>query len=156
MLRTAAEPVTRFDKDLATLAGDLLETLRAVPAIGITGPHIGVLQQVVVLELPDEGRVRTYINPRMIWHSDETIRHAEGSISLPGCSEEVERHARVRVEFQDIAGALQVEEADGFLSVCLQHEIDQLNGLFWLQRLSRLKRERLLKRAEKARNESVS
>ncbi|MGQ3672211.1 peptide deformylase [Xanthobacter sp. TB0136] len=149
-LRTPAQRVTDFDAGLQDLAGDLLETLRAIPAIGITGPHIGVLRRIVVLALPDEEKVRVYVNPHIIWQSEDKIRHVEGSISLPGVSEEVERHARVKVAYQDLEGVAQTEEADGFLAVCHQHEIDQLDGLFWLQRLSRLKRERLLKRHEKA------
>lgn len=151
LLRQVAEPVTRFDNGLRALADDLLETLRAAPGIGITAPHIGVLKRVVVLELPDEGVVRIYVNPRIIWHSDDKIRHTEGSISMPGALEEVERHAQVRVQYQDLAGVEQTEHAEGFLSVCHQHEIDQLDGIFWLQRLSRLKRERLVKRYQKGR-----
>jgi peptide deformylase len=77
------------------------------------------------------------------------IRHQEGSVSMPGVTEEVERHARVRVSYQDLAGAELTEEADGLLAVCHQHEIDQLDGVFWIQRLSRLKRDRLIKRYEK-------
>ena len=85
----------------------------------------------------------------IVWASDEMTQHTEGSVSMPGVTETVERHAGVRVTYQDLAGAEQIEEADGLLAVCHQHEIDQLNGIFWLQRLSRLKRDRLIKRYEK-------
>jgi peptide deformylase len=77
------------------------------------------------------------------------IMHREGSVSMPGVSDEVERHARVRISFQDLDGNLQTEESDGLRAVCHQHEIDQLDGLFWIRRLSRLKRERAIKRFEK-------
>ena len=149
-LRQKAEPVARFDDGLAALAEDLLETMRAAPGIGITGPHIGVLQRVVVLELTP-GAVRAYVNPRITWQSEETQRHEEGSISMPGASEMIERAARLRVAYQGLDGAEASEEADGLLAVCLQHEIDQLDGIFWLHRLSRLKRERVVKRWEKRR-----
>jgi len=145
-LRQIAEPVTAFDPSLRQLAGDLLDTMRAAPGIGITAPHVGVLLRLVVLELPGSGGPRTYVNPRIVEASSETLRHPEGSISMPGASEEIERRARVRVHYQDLTGAGHEEEADGLLAVCHQHEIDQLDGIFWIQRLSRLRRERLLKR----------
>src|SRR5580658_4861714 len=75
------------------------------------------------------------------------IRHEEGSVSMPGVTEEIERHARVRMSYQDLSGVEIVEEADGLLSVCLQHEVDQLDGIFWIYRLSRLKRARVIKRS---------
>jgi peptide deformylase len=140
--------VTRFDEDLRRLADDLLDTVRAAPGVGITAPHIGVALRIVVLELAP-GEVRTYVNPTILWASDQTIRHAEGSVSMPGVTEEIERSARVRVGYRDLDGKEQVEEADGFRAVCHQHEIDQLDGIFWIQRLSRLKRERVIKRYEK-------
>jgi len=147
-LRMVAAPVTVFDDALAQLADDLLETMRAAPGIGITAPHIGVPSRLVVLELT-AGNVRIYVNPVIEWASDETARHDEGSVSMPGALEEIERPARVRVSYQDLSGARLTEEADGLLAVCHQHEIDQLDGIFWLQRLSRLKRERVVKRYER-------
>ncbi len=145
-LRAVAEQVQAFDEALRRLAEDLLDTMRAAPGIGITAPHIGVALRVVVLELSAEDGVRTYVNPSIVWTSPEMIRHQEGSVSMPGATEEVERHARVRVAYQDLDGAEREEEADGLLAICHQHEIDQLDGIFWLQRLSRLKRERLVRR----------
>ncbi|MFG1402040.1 peptide deformylase [Xanthobacter sediminis] len=145
-LRAVAEQVQAFDEALRRLAEDLLDTMRAAPGIGITAPHIGVALRVVVLELSTEDGVRTYVNPSIVWTSPEMIRHQEGSVSMPGATEEVERHARVRVAYQDLDGAEREEEADGLLAICHQHEIDQLDGIFWLQRLSRLKRERLVRR----------
>ena len=148
-LALPAEPVAVFDDALRELAQDLLETMRAAPGIGITAPHIGVALRVVVLELdPSEGP-RTYVNPEIIRTSPETILHKEGSVSMPGVTDDVERHARVRIRYQDIDGNMQTEESDGLRAVCHQHEIDQLNGVFWIRRLSRLKRERLIKRFEK-------
>ena len=147
-LRQPAALVTVCDEALKTLVGDLLDTIRAAPGVGITGPPIGEMWRVTVLEL-QPGEVRVYINPRVTWASDETQTHEEGSVSLPGAVETVTRPARMRVSYQDVNGTPVTEEAEGFLAVCLQHEIDQLDGMFWLQRLSRLKRERLVRKWEK-------
>lgn len=152
-LREIAETVTVFDEALRNLTSDMLDTMRAAPGIGITAPHIGIAKRVVVLELSAEQGVQIYINPEIIWASDETIKHPEGSVSMPGVVEEVERHARIRIRYQDLDGVEHVEESDGLLAVCHQHEIDQLNGIFWIQRLSRLKRDRLIKRYEKLRRQ---
>jgi peptide deformylase len=148
-LRQAAAPVSAFDDALRVLADDLLETMRAAPGIGITAPHVGVMLRMVVIELSEAEGPRHYVNPRIVEASAETVRHAEGSVSMPGVSDEVERPARVRVDYQDLDGAVCAEEAQGLLAVCLQHEIDQLDGVFWIQKLSRLKRDRLVKRYEK-------
>ena len=148
-LALPAEPVTLFDDALRELAQDLLETMRAAPGIGITAPHIGVSLRLVVLELDAREGPRTYVNPEIITASDAMILHKEGSVSMPGVTDEVERHARIRIRYQDTDGNAQTEESDGLRAVCHQHEIDQLDGMFWIRRLSRLKRERLIKRFEK-------
>jgi peptide deformylase len=148
-LSLPAQPVTVFDDALRDLADDLLETMHAAPGIGITAPHIGISLRVVVLDLDANDGARIYVNPEIIWASPETTLHQEGSVSMPGVNDEVSRHARVRISYQDVYGNLQTEESEGLRAVCHQHEIDQLNGLFWIKRLSRLKRERLIKRFEK-------
>jgi peptide deformylase len=148
-LAMPARPVTAFDAALRQLAADLLETMRAAPGIGITAPHIGVPLRLVVLELDDKGGPQTYVNPQIEWASPEMIMHREGSVSMPGVNDEVQRHARVRVSYRDLDGNVRTEESDGLRAVCHQHEIDQLDGMFWIQRLSRLKRERLVKRFDK-------
>jgi peptide deformylase len=148
-LALPAQPVTAFDDALRELAGDLLDTLHAAPGIGITAPHIGVSLRVVVLDLDPVAGARTYVNPQIIWASPDMIMHGEGSVSMPGVNDEIERHARVRIGFRDIDGHAHTEESQGLRAVCHQHEIDQLNGMFWIRRLSRLKRERLIKRFEK-------
>ena len=148
-LALPAQPVTVFDGALRELATDLLDTMHAAPGIGITAPHVGVSLRVVVLDLDAIDGARTYVNPEMVWASPETIMHREGSVSMPGVNDDIERHARMRISFRDIDGKFQTEESQGLRAVCHQHEIDQLNGLFWIRRLSRLKRERLIKRFEK-------
>jgi peptide deformylase len=143
-------PVTVFDDDLRTLADDLLETMRAAPGVGITAAHVGTLLCITVIELsPDDG-VRIYINPEVLVSSEETMRHMEGSVSMPGFTDEVERPSQIRFRYQDLDGVAHEEDAEGFLAICIQHEIDQLDGIFWLKRLSRLKRERLVKKWEKS------
>jgi peptide deformylase len=148
-LALAAQPVTAFDGALRDLARDLLETMHAAPGIGITAPHIGISLRVVVLDLDANDGARTYVNPEIIWASPEMIIHQEGSVSMPGVNDDITRHAHVRISYRDVDGNLQTEESAGLRAVCHQHEIDQLNGLFWIKRLSRLKRERLIKRFEK-------
>jgi peptide deformylase len=148
-LALPAQAVTAFDDALRELANDLLETMHAAPGIGITAPHIGVSLRVVVLDLDPVEGARTYVNPEIIWASPQMILHQEGSVSMPGVNDEVTRHARVRIRYHDVDGSLQTEESDGLRAVCHQHEIDQLNGIFWIRRLSRLKRERLIKRFDK-------
>lgn len=147
-LRQPAAPVTVFDETLATLAVDLLDTMRAAPGVGITACHIGVPLRLVVLEL-EPGKVATYVNPAIVAARGPMVAGREGSVSMPGMAEDVERHAEVDVTYATLAGEEMAETATGFLSVCLQHEIDQLDGIFWIQRLSRLKRERLVKKWEK-------
>jgi peptide deformylase len=148
-LGTPARSVTAYNDALRELAADLLETMRAAPGIGITAPHIGVPLRVVVLELDAKDGAQTYVNPEIEWASPEMILHREGSVSMPGVNDEVSRHARVRISYQDLDGNMQSEESDGLRAVCHQHEIDQLDGIFWIRRLSRLKRERLVKKFEK-------
>ena len=148
-LTLPAQPVSVFDDALRELAADLLETMHDAPGIGITAPHIGVSVRVVVLDLDAAEGPRTYVNPEIIRTSPKMILHKEGSVSMPGVVDEVERHARVRIRYQDLDGNMQTEESEGLRAVCHQHEIDQLDGMFWIRRLSRLKRDRLIKRFEK-------
>ena len=148
-LASPARPVIAFDDALRELAQDLLDTMRAAPGIGITAPHIGVPLRVVVLELDAKDGPQTYVNPQIEWASPEMIMHREGSVSMPGVNDDVQRNARVRISYQDLDGNMHSEESEGLRAVCHQHEIDQLDGMFWIQRLSRLKRERLVKKYEK-------
>lgn len=150
-LRKRAAPVEAFGADLEQLAQDLIDTLVAAPAIGLTAPHIGVLQRLVVVRLADDALVRVYVNPEIAWTSPETRLEREGSVSMPGISEEIERPARVGLTWRTLTGAEEQGEADGFLAVVLQHEIDQLDGIFWLDRLSRLRRDRAIRRYGKQR-----
>ena len=148
-LRTPCHRIEAFDQRLATLADDLAATMRAAPGIGITAAHVGIAERLTVIELDGSSSLRVYVNPRIEWFSPELQRHTEGSVSMPGVTDEVERPARIRLTYQDLKGTSRTEEADGLLAVCLQHEIDQLDGIFWIDRLSRLKRERIVKKFRK-------
>jgi peptide deformylase len=154
-LSLAAAPVETFDADLAALAEEIRETLLSVSALGLTAPHIGVLRRVVVARMTPEDEPRVFVNPTVLWASPETAMHDEGSVSMPGARERIARPARLRIAFRDLAGTPHEEEAEGFPAAILQHEIDQLDGIFWIDRLSRLKRERLLKRFAKAKPPGV-
>ncbi|MBF9197804.1 peptide deformylase [Microvirga terrestris] len=148
-LRQRAEPIVDIDEEIRALATDLTETMHAAPGIGITAPHIGVLRRLVVIQLEGSAKPHVSVNPEIVWSSPDMIRHVEGSVSMPGVNDEVERHARVRVRYRGLDDREHEKEADGLMAVCFQHEIDQLDGVFWIDRLSKLKRDRLIKRFDK-------
>ncbi|KNY21349.1 peptide deformylase [Methylobacterium sp. ARG-1] len=151
-LSRPASPVDDFGPSLKSLAEDVRDTLLAVSAIGLTAPHIGVPERVVVIRLSPDEDLRVYVNPEILWASPDTAMHDEGSVSMPGVRERITRPARLRFGYRDLDGSIHEEEADGFPAAVIQHEIDQLDGIFWIDRLSRLKRDRLLKRFEKTKS----
>src|SRR5450432_3586327 len=116
-LALPAQPVTVFEDGLRDLARDLLETMHAAPGIGITAPHIGVSLRVVVLDLDAIDGARTYVNPEIIWASPEMIVYREGSVSMPGVHDDINRHARIRISYHDLDGHAQTEESDGLRAV---------------------------------------
>lgn len=150
LLKRPCLPVEVFDPALSALADDLYDTMKAAPGVGITAAHIGVLLRLVVLDLDDLGGRRIYANPEIRWSSPETMEHTEGSVSMPGATETVTRPRAVDIRYRDLAGIIHEERLEGFPAICMQHEIDQLDGIFWLQRLSKLKRDRLIRKWEKA------
>jgi peptide deformylase len=117
-LALPAQPVTVFDSALRDLASDLLETMHAAPGIGITAPHIGIALRVVVLDLDLIDGARSYVNPEIVWASSEMMLHREGSVSMPGVHDDVQRHARIRISYHDVNGKIQSEESDGLRAVC--------------------------------------
>ena len=146
-----SEPVAAFDADLQDLARDVTEALDAAAAAGLTAAHLGVRRRLVVLRPEPGGAATVYVNPEIVERSPERATAREGSVSMPGVSEPVERAATIRVRFRDLDGVEREEAADGFRAACLQHEVDQLDGVFWIARLSRLRRERAVKRFAKLR-----
>ncbi|SDO66205.1 peptide deformylase [Methylobacterium phyllostachyos] len=145
-LAQPAAPVETFGPDLRTLVADIWDTLREASAIGLTAPHIGVPARVVVIRMTPEADWCVYVNPVILRASPETATHDEGSVSMPGVRERITRPAEVRFSYRDLDGTAYEETANGFSAAVVQHEIDQLDGVFWIDRLSRLKRDRLLKR----------
>ncbi|MCK2052886.1 peptide deformylase [Methylobacterium sp. 37f] len=150
-LRRVAEPVLHVDEALRAAARDLEAVMLAVSALGLTLPHIGRPQRLVLLRMEPGEPVTAYVNPEIVWASPERGPQTEGSVSMPGVMEVVDRAVRVRVRYRDLDGTEREEEAEGFRAACLQHEIDQLDGVFWIERLSRLRRERAIKRFAKLR-----
>ncbi|AWN36928.1 peptide deformylase [Methylobacterium radiodurans] len=151
-LRQPCAPVETFDDNLRVLAEDLTASLDAAMAAGLTAAHIGELRRLVVLRPEPGGPATLYCNPEILEAAPERADGREGSVSMPGVAETVARAAWVRVRYRDLDGAEQEERAEGFRAACLQHEIDQLDGIFWIERLSRLRRERVLKRFAKLRD----
>ncbi|MCJ2124699.1 peptide deformylase [Methylobacterium sp. J-077] len=153
-LSLPAAPTDAFGPDLKAVVDDVSDTLMAASAIGLTAPHIGISERVMVIRLSPDEDLRLYVNPEILWASPDTETHDEGSVSMPGVRERITRPARIRFGFRDLDGSTHQEEAEGFFAAVVQHEIDQLDGVFWIDRLSRLKRDRLLKRFEKLKSAS--
>ncbi|MET0744289.1 MAG: peptide deformylase [Microvirga sp.] len=149
-LRHRAGPMGEIGDAARDCVVDLTDTLLALSAIGLAAQHIGLALRVMVIRLPGDPEPRPFLDPDILWMSAERARHTEGSVSMPGVTDAVERPERVRMRFRDVAGTVHEEDAEGFRAACWQHEIDQLDGIFWIDRLSRLRRERLLKRYGKA------
>lgn len=149
-LKSPCDAVTVFDETAAILLDDLYQTMKAAPGVGITAAHCGILKRLTVIDLPEIGGRRDFVYPEITSFSSDTMTHVEGSVSMPGFTDEVTRPRGITLRYQTSDGSTMTEDFDGFAAICLQHEVDQLDGIFWIQRLSRLKRDRLLKKWEKS------
>ena len=152
-LRLKSEPVKRVDAGIRRLVDDLFETMYEAPGIGLAAIQIGVPKRVVTMDLSkkeDDHKPQVFINPEVIWKSDEKSKYEEGCLSIPEYYEEVERPAQVKVKYLDIDGNQQEIEASGLLATCLQHEIDHTNGVLFIDYISKLKRDRIVKKFTKA------
>ena len=152
-LRLRSEPIKRIDATIRKLVDDLFETMYEAPGIGLAAIQIGVPKRVVTMDLSkkeDDHKPQTFINPEVIWKSAETSKYEEGCLSIPEFYEEVERPAQVKVKYLDIDGNAQEIEASGLLATCLQHEIDHINGVLFIDYISTLKRDRIVKKFAKA------
>jgi len=159
VLREEALEVTNFNRDLRSLVRDLYESMYHAEGVGLAAPQIGISKRVIVIDLrkDDEPDVRlALINPRVVWHSDETDKSAEGCLSIPGLEEVVERASDVHVEGVDPDGRAVRVEAQDLLARVLQHEIDHLDGILFVDRVSGLKRRMLMKKWKKLRAEAES
>ena len=152
-LRLICDPVKTIDAETRKLVEDMFETMYAAPGIGLAAIQVGVLQRVVTLDLAKKDeppQPQVFINPEITWQSEEKGVYEEGCLSIPEYYEEVERPARVKVKYLDFEGKPYEIEADGLLATCLQHEIDHLNGVLFIDHISKLKRDRVTKKFAKA------
>jgi peptide deformylase len=151
-LNRIAQPVTAFDEGLARLVRDMGETMYAAPGVGLAATQVDVHQRVVVMDLSEEkNALRVFVNPVIEWMADEIVSCEEGCLSVPGIYDQVRRPARVRVRAQRIDGTEFVEDCTETLAVCIQHEIDHLNGKVFVQHLSLLKQARVQAKLRKRR-----
>jgi peptide deformylase len=152
-LRLKSEPVRRIDSGIRKLVDDLFETMYDAPGIGLAAIQIGIAKRVVTMDLSkkdEEHQPQVFINPEIVSASDETSKYEEGCLSIPEFYEEVERPAKVKVKYLDIDGKEHEIEASGLLATCLQHEIDHTNGVLFIDHISKLKRDRIVKKFSKA------
>jgi len=155
-LRTRAKPVTRFDAALGTLIDDMLETMYAAPGIGLAATQIDVHQRIIVIDVsPEHNEPLVIINPEIIAAQGEAATE-EGCLSVPGIFDEVKRAAKIRLRARDRSGATYERDYDEILAVCIQHEMDHLEGKLFVDYLSDLKRERIRKKLLKERKERAS
>lgn len=151
-LRAIAEPIEKIDDGIKQLAVDMLETMYDAPGIGLAAPQIGELKRIVVMDLAKEGEPPAplvMVNPEILSYSDETVVTEEGCLSIPELYYDVERPAEVKVRYTDLDGKVVELDAKERLAVCVQHELDHLDGVLYIDYLSRLKRDRVLKKFQK-------
>ncbi len=162
ILRQKTEKVIKFDDELRTFLDDMLETMYADHGAGLAAPQVGVSKRMIVIDAEQEddengnhkkGNPICLVNPEIVYKSQETIFFCEGCLSLPNLRADVERHQKIKVRYQDKNGVEKEIEAEDYLAVVLQHEIDHLDGILYIDHLSRLKRNMLLKKLEKNRAE---
>lgn len=152
-LKRVSAPVAGVDDALRALMDDMLETMYAAPGIGLAAIQIGVPERVIVMDLAKDEEARApryFVNPEILWASEEAAPYEEGCLSVPEIYDEVERPARVRLRYLDYGGREIEEDAEGLFAVCIQHEMDHLNGVLFIDHLSRLKRQRAVDRVRKA------
>jgi peptide deformylase len=152
-LRPNSEPVKRIDAGIRKLVDDLFETMYDAPGIGLAAIQIGVAKRVVTMDLSKKDEAHkplVFINPEVVWKSEEKSKYEEGCLSIPDFYEEVERPAKVKVKYLDLDGNAHEIDASGLFATCLQHEIDHTNGVLFIDHISKLKRDRIVKKFTKA------
>ena len=153
ILRQVSKPIEAIDSEVTKLADDMLETMYDAPGIGLAAIQIGVARRMLVLDVSKEGEDKkplVFINPVVLSASDARSVYEEGCLSIPDYYAEVERPATITVRHLDRDGKEQLTEADGLLATCLQHEIDHLNGVLFIDHVSKLKREMVIRKFTKA------
>jgi peptide deformylase len=152
-LRAIAEPIAQIDDEIKQLAKDMLDTMYDAPGIGLAAPQVGELRRIVVMDLAKEGETPdpiVMVNPEILKYSDETVVTEEGCLSIPELYYDVERPAEITVRYTDLDGKVIERDATERLAICIQHELDHLDGVLYIDYLSRLKRDRVLKKFQKA------
>src|SRR5499433_263373 len=152
-LRQVSEPVKKIDGEIRTLVEDMFESMYDAPGIGLAALQVGTPKRVVTMDLAKKEEPKApqvFINPEILWASEEKATYEEGCLSIPEYYSDVERPAQVRVKYLDREGEPREIEANGLFATCLQHEIDHLNGILFIDHLSKLKRDRVLKKFSKA------
>jgi peptide deformylase len=153
VLKAKAKPVENIDGGIVRLMDDMLETMYKAPGIGLAAPQIGILQRVIVVDVADKDEKPqpfAMANPEILWKSDETSVHNEGCLSLPDHYADVTRPKQVRLRYIDRDGEVRELDADNLLATCVQHEIDHLNGVLFIDHISLLKRNMILRKLQKA------
>jgi peptide deformylase len=153
VLKAKAKPVENIDGGIVRLMDDMLETMYRAPGIGLAAPQIGILQRVIVVDVADKDEKPqpfAMANPEILWKSDETSVHNEGCLSLPDHYADVTRPKQVRLRYIDRDGEVRELDADNLLATCVQHEIDHLNGVLFIDHISLLKRNMILRKLQKA------
>ncbi|QRM30547.1 peptide deformylase [Microvirga sp. VF16] len=151
-LRLVSEPVKEITSEIRRLADDMLETMYDAPGVGLAAIQIGVPVRMVTMDVSkseDERQPLVLINPEITWASEEKRTYEEGCLSIPEYYEEVERPDRVRFRYMNLQGETIEQDADGLLATCVQHEIDHLNGVLFIDYLSKLKRDRVMTKFKK-------
>jgi peptide deformylase len=152
-LRQTSEPVKTVDAEVRTLVDDMLETMYKAPGVGLAAIQVGVPRRIVTLDTAkkdEEQKPQVFLNPEILWTSEEKGTYEEGCLSIPEYYEEVERPVAIKVRYMDLDGKTHEIEADGFLATVLQHEIDHTNGVLFIDHISKLKRDRVIKKFTKA------
>lgn len=152
VLKQTSKPVEAVDHAIRALMDDMVETMHDAPGIGLAAVQVGVPKRIIVMDLSREDApapVQHFVNPEITWRSDELFVYEEGCLSVPEIYDEVERPARVRFTYLNYQGERVEEEAEGLYAVCIQHEMDHLEGVLFIDRLSRLKRDRYIAKVRK-------
>jgi peptide deformylase len=152
-LRLVSEPVKEITSEIRRLADDMLDTMYDAPGVGLAAIQIGVPIRMVTMDVSkseDEHQPMVLINPEIVWASEEKRVYEEGCLSIPEYYEEVERPDRVRFRYMNLQGEMIEQDADGLLATCVQHEIDHLDGVLFIDHLSKLKRDRVMTKFKKA------
>lgn len=155
-LKSIAAPVAEIDDGLRQLTDDMLETMYAAPGIGLAAPQIGVLQRVIVIDIGRDEEARDphrFVNPEIVWRSEEQEIAEEGCLSLPQQFADVARAKAIKLRYLDMAGEAHEIDAEDMMARCIQHEVDHLNGVLIIDHISLLKRRMILRKLEKARRQ---